>query len=140
METDEVGRDIGWMRLLDRITLNNTWTGEVPYMLPIIRHPLVQRLIPRFREQTAELRKLGMFARSCVSSRKARGSDDRKDMLTYTLEAHRKKPESYTESDLTSDAHTIVFAGSDTTAIVHPHMAPFQSINLRPSVQYSTTC
>ena len=110
------------MRLLDRVILNNTWTGEVPYMLPIIRHPLVQRLVPRFREQTAELRKLGMFARSCVSARKARGSDDRKDMLTYTLEAHRKKPESYTESDLTSDAHTIVFAGSDTTAIVHPPM------------------
>jgi Cytochrome P450 len=133
----EEGRDIGWMRLLERITLNNTWTGEVPYMLSVIRHPIVQKFVPRFRDQAAELRKLGLFARSCVSARKDRGSD-RKDMLTFTFAAHRKNPESYSEMDIISDAHTIVFAGSDTTAIVFP---PFISqTNVRPSVQSFTTC
>lgn len=87
-------------------------------MLPIIRHPWVQLFVPRFREQTVELQRFALFARSCVSARLDRGSGDRKDMLTYTLESHRKRPDSYTKSDLTSDAYTVVFAGSDTTAIV----------------------
>ena len=106
------------MAVVDDITLGNTWIGEVPYMLPIVRHPIVQRLVPRFRKQTAALGRLAEFAKSCVSSRVDRGSGDRKDMLTYTLEAHRKKPDVYTMRDVTSDGYTIVFAGSETTAIV----------------------
>ena len=31
-----VDRDIGWIRQLEIISLPNTWTGEVPDMLPII--------------------------------------------------------------------------------------------------------
>jgi Cytochrome P450 len=118
----EEGRDIGWMAVLEDITLGNTWVGEVPYMTPIVRHPLVQNLVPRFRKQTAALGRLAVFAKSCVSSRLDRGSGDRKDMLTYTLEAHRKRPDVYTQRDLTSDAYTIVFAGSETTAIVFPSL------------------
>jgi cytochrome P450 len=108
--------------MLERLTLGAAWSGEVPYMLPLIRHPWINRFIPSFHQRTAELQKFGQFARNNVSSRIDRGSGDRKDMLTYTLQAHINKPDVYTKSDIVSDAHTIVFAGSDTTAIVcNPH-------------------
>ena len=41
-------------------------------------------------------------------------------MLTYTLESHRKRSESYTRQCLTNDGYAVVFAGTDTTAIVFP--------------------
>jgi len=106
------------MGMLERLTLGAAWIGEVPYLLPIMRSPWLNRFIPTLRRRNAELQKFGQFARSCVTSRMDRGNENRKDMLTYTLEAHRKRPEVYTKADIVSDAHTIVFAGSDTTAIV----------------------
>jgi|SRR5271155_1899852 len=108
------------MKVLEEVTTRATWSGEVPYMVPIIRHPLVNRLIPAIRKQQVAFANLAIFANNCVAARLDRGSGDRKDMLTYTLESHRKRPDSYTEKDLTSDAYTVVFAGSDTTAIVTP--------------------
>jgi cytochrome P450 len=112
-------RDIGWISLLERLLLGNTWTGEVPYVLPLIRMPLFQNLIPSFRQQSADLQKFGQFAKNCVNARVDKGSGDRKDMLTYIIESHHKRPESYTERDVMGDAYSIVFAGSDTTAIVY---------------------
>jgi len=114
------------MKVLEEVTTRATWSGEVPYMVPIIRHPLVNRLIPAIRKQQVAFANLAIFANNCVAARLDRGSGDRKDMLTYTLESHRKRPESYTEKDLTSDAYAVVFAGSETTAIV----APIQGIQL----------
>ena len=106
------------MGMLERLVLGAAWTGEVPYLLPLIQHPFTSRLVPSFRRRHAELQKFGQFARNNVTARIDRGSGDRKDMLTYTLEAHLKKPDVYTKADIISDAHTVVFAGSDTTAIV----------------------
>jgi len=108
------------MKLLEKVTTKNTWSGQVPYMIPIIRHPLVNRLLLAIRKQQAAFANLAIFANNCVAARLDRGSGDRKDMLTYILESHRKRPDSYTQRDLTSDAYTVVFAGSETTAIVPP--------------------
>jgi cytochrome P450 len=121
------------MKVLEDVTTRATWSGEVPYMVPIIRHPLVNRLIPAIRKQQVAFANLAIFANNCVAARLDRGSGDRKDMLTYTLESHRKRPESYTEKDLTSDAYTVVFAGSDTTAIV----APLQGIQLTLGIAFN---
>jgi cytochrome P450 len=111
-------RDIGWIQMLERMLLAATWTGEVPYILPLIRLPIVQRLVPSFRQAGADRQRFAQFARANVAARIDKGSDDRKDMLTYILESHKKRPDSYTENDVVSESHTITFAGSDTTAIV----------------------
>ena len=105
--------------MLERLTLGAAWMGEeVGHLPPIMQNPWSNRLIPPLRRRKAELAKFGQFARSCVTARMDRRNGNRKDMLTCTLESHLKRPEVYTKADIVSDAHTIVFAGSDTTAIV----------------------
>ena len=82
------------MKLLEEATTRATWSGTVPYMVPIIRHPLVTRLVPAIRNQQAAFVSLAIFANKCVAARLDRGSGDRKDMLTYMLESHQKRPRS----------------------------------------------
>ena len=104
--------------MLERMLLASTWTGEVPYILPLFRSAFVQRLIPSFRQQAADQKRFGQFVTNNVMARIDKGGDGRNDMLTYILDTHNKRPDIYTQSDILSDAHTVVFAGSDTTAIV----------------------
>lgn len=104
--------------MLERMLLAAAWTGEVPYILPLFRSAFVQRMIPSFRQQAADQKRFGQFVKNNVMARIDKGSGGRNDMLTYILDAHDKRPDIYTQSDILSDAHTVVFAGSDTTAIV----------------------
>jgi len=93
--------------MLESMTCSSAWTGEVPWVLPIIRHPLIQRFVPEFHRQVTDRQKFAHFAKTSVAGRIDRGSSERKDMLTFFLESHRKKPDAYTQNDIISDAHTV---------------------------------
>jgi hypothetical protein len=87
----EAGKDIGWIGMIEDILFFLTWTGQVPYMKPILDK--VANYLPGGKYMGDKLSAFTKFSPQCVEERMNGGIDaGRKDILHYFTTVSKRIP------------------------------------------------
>ncbi|GAD98246.1 hypothetical protein PTT_08923 [Paecilomyces variotii No. 5] len=115
----KAGSDINdWVLTIDETNELLYWVALVPYMRKWIFNS-VTAMLPSVQKKSRAVLNFKSFALGAIRERfdREKSADNRKDMMTWWLDQHNKKPEEWTKAHITVEATAALFAGSDTTAI-----------------------
>jgi hypothetical protein len=104
----EAGKDIGWIGMIEDILFFLSWTGQVPYIKPILDK--LAKYLPGGRELGDKLSRFTDFSGQCVEERMRAGIDPgRKDVLYYFTERQQKNPDLMRPLDVHIEANSVVY-------------------------------
>jgi hypothetical protein len=93
--------------MIEDILLFLTWTGEVPYMKPILDK--TAKYLPGGKELGDKLTAFTQFSGQCVEERMNGGvNQGRKDLLYYFTERQQKNPDIMRPLDVHIEANSTV--------------------------------